>query len=407
VPVSALVAMPHNREMPLAGITIIDFTFQAAGPYATMLLAALGAEVIKIESSVRPDPTRGRENRPYVHSVFFEDVNLGKKSVTINMKKPAGVAIAGELIGTADAVTDNFRPGVMDRWRLSAAALQQAHPRLVVASLSSTGSQGPLARLPGYAGIFNALGGLGGLTGYPGGPPTEIRTSVDMRAGALFATSILFGLLRAKTSGTGPVIDFSAAEAVATLIGDQIALYTLDDQVPARGETTSREVMETVVRCSDELWLAVAIPDLETWGRVSQAMAEHGIAVPASIVTYADLRNLPAGVASALAAWLASYRRPEAVEILTTIGAIAGPVMSAPDIAADRQHQFRTYFQPVPATTHGRDRLTAAAPWLLAGRPRIAAQAPDLGEHTRQVMAQRLARTEAEIDALITEGVLA
>jgi crotonobetainyl-CoA:carnitine CoA-transferase CaiB-like acyl-CoA transferase len=202
------------------------------------------------------------------------------------------------------------------------------------------------------------------------------------------------------------VIDFSAAEAVATLIGDQIALYTLADHVPARGETAHQRLAETVVQCKDQLWLAVGLPDLETWERVKPMMAEHGITVPAPVVTYADLSDPTAGVPRALATWLAFYRRAEAVEMLTSAGAIAGPVMSAPDIAADRQHKFRAYLQPVPVSTHGRDRLTAAAPWLLAGRTRTAGRAPDLGEHTRQVVAQRLARTAAEIDALITDGVL-
>lgn len=402
------IAVPSERSgLPLTGISLVDFTFQAAGPYGTMLLAGLGAEILKIESKVRPDPTRGRENRPYIHSVFFEDVNLGKKSVAINMKEPAGVAIARRLIDGADAVADNFRPGVMARWGMSAADLRGDHRRLVVASLSSTGGSGPLARLPGYAGIFNALGGLGGLTGYADGPPTEMRTSVDMRVGALFATAVLFGLLHAKRTGEGRVIDFSAAEAVASLIGDEIARYTLTGEIPARGIPAPGGQLEMVLRCGDDQWLAVVIPDLETWQRVEAVLTASGIPGGPGPVSYSDLLARAEAISGAISDLLRSYDRAGAAKELTHLGVITGPVMAAPDIAADPQHRSRAFFRPVTVSGSHKTRLTAGFPWLAASGRRPEAAAPALGQHTREVLTERLNLEPDEVAALMADGILA
>lgn len=404
---SATAVTSERSEFPLAGICLVDFTFQAAGPYGTMLLAGLGAEVIKIESRVRPDPTRGRENRPYIHSVFFDDVNLGKKSVAINMKEPAGIAVARRLVSTADVVADNFRPGVMTRWGMSAAELRSDHRQLVVASLSSTGGSGPLARLPGYAGIFNALGGLGGLTGYADGPPTEMRTSVDMRVGALFATAMLFGLLRAKRTGEGRVIDFSAAEAVASLIGDEIARYTLTGEVPARGIPAPGRQLEMVLRCGDDQWLAVAIGDLATWRRVEAVLTARGMPGVPGPVSYNELKAQAEAVSGAMSELLRSYDRAEAAKELTQLGVITGPVMAAPEMAADPQHRSRAFFRPVTVSGSDKTRLTAGFPWLAASGRRSDSAAPALGQHTREILTERLNLEPGEVDALMADGILA
>ena len=207
----------------LSGIRALDFTVNAAGPDSTWLLSALGVEVIKVESRIRPDPVRVRlKDRPYLHGSFYEDVNSGKRSVTIDLKTPEGRDTAVELIGKCDLVVDSFRPGVMDRLGLGYEVVHEQFPHVVVASLSATGSSGPLAGLPGYAGVFNVLGGMGGLIGYDDGLPTELRTSIDLRAGAMFAAMMAWALHEARRTGRGSWVDFSAVEAVALLCGEYL-----------------------------------------------------------------------------------------------------------------------------------------------------------------------------------------
>ena len=164
-----------NSSAPLSGVRVADFSVHAAGPFAGMILASLGADVIKVESAARLDITR----RP--HAMYgkppssFEQVNASKRSVTLNLKEARALELAYDLVRISDVVLENFRPGVMDRLGLGYPQLREIKPDIIMVSLSSNGQTGPEARYAGYAPMFAALGGLGYLTGYPDGPPVELR----------------------------------------------------------------------------------------------------------------------------------------------------------------------------------------------------------------------------------------
>ncbi len=177
-------ALPGGRM--LEGIRVLDFTWAAAGPYATLLLAFLGAEVIKVETTRRTDPARrgflddyGGLNR----SPNFNELNLNKRSLQLDLTRTEGRDVVGRLLRVVDVIVDNFRPGVMDRFGLDAATLLTEHPALIVASSSANGSTGPDALAAGYASVFGASGGLSEQTGYADGPPTEVGESTDYRSG--------------------------------------------------------------------------------------------------------------------------------------------------------------------------------------------------------------------------------
>ena len=185
---------------------MLDFTWAAAGPYATCLLALLGADVVKVESTRRPDPARrgfladyGGINR----SPNFNEINLGKRSFQVDLSQPDGLDLAHRLVDWADVVVDNFRPGVMDRFGLGAAALLERRPDLLVVSSSANGSTGPDARAAGLASIFGATGGMSEQTGYVDGPPTEIGESTDYRSANALAVAILAALLHRARTGRG------------------------------------------------------------------------------------------------------------------------------------------------------------------------------------------------------------
>jgi crotonobetainyl-CoA:carnitine CoA-transferase CaiB-like acyl-CoA transferase len=373
----------------IAGTRILDFTFQGAGAYASMLLAALGADVIKVESSQRPDPTRGRENRPYLRSLLFDDVNVGKRGISLDMKTDEGRHVARRLAEQCDAVVDNFRPGVMQRWGMDFETISVANPRMVSASLSAMGSGGPLAELPGYAGIFNALSGLGGLNGYADGPPTELRTSVDMRAGAFFAFSVVQGLLAARMSGAGSRIDVSATECITALTGEYLAAYLLLGDEPVRiGNDAPGTVAHGVYASADEAWVAVAVRTEQEWRRLS---------LPAEDV---------AGPGETLARWLAGTLAAEAVARLQLAGAAAAVIADAPALAADSQHAHRGFFTELPPRANGERRMAAAAPWLVNGERPPVRPGPELGADTTAVLRDLLAMTDEEITMLSEAGAL-
>src|ERR671937_3171527 len=185
-----------NGHGPLSGVRVADFSVHAAGPFAGVMLAELGAEVIKIESAARLDITR----RP--HTIYgkppsnFEQVNANKLSVALNLKEPRAVELALELISIGDLVLENFRPGVMDRLGLGYPKLREVKPDIILVSLSANGQTGPESRYAGYAPMFAALGRLGHLTGYPDAPPVELRHAMDHTGGmmaALCAVAALCG----------------------------------------------------------------------------------------------------------------------------------------------------------------------------------------------------------------------
>lgn len=398
--------MPDEPIRYLAGIRVLDFTFQAAGAYAAMLLGSLGAQVIKVESASRPDPTRQRVNRPYIHSVFYEDVNLDKQAITINMKSPEGQELAKRLAGESHVVADCYRPGVMQKWGMGHAHLRERYPHLVTASLTAAGQDGPYARLPGYAGIFNALSGAGNLTGYPDGPPTEFRTSMDMRAGALFAMAIAQGLLAAKRTGQGRSIDFSASEAGSTSVGDSIVEASVEGSDPGRrGNRDPRFAPSGVFACRDG-WIALAVRSDEQWRQLVSRLEQDGHPRPEGLETR-SARLADRGAAEAyVAAALDPLDRAGAFELLSSCGVPAGPVMDGGDLVADEHLAARGLFVRTPVTTSDTTRLVTSAPWLIDGHRPQPQPAPELGVHTDAVLASVLGMSDSEIEALRASGAL-
>lgn len=398
--------MPDAPIRYLAGIRVLDFTFQAAGAYAAMLLGALGAQVIKVESASRPDPTRQRVNRPYIHSVFYEDVNLDKQAITIDMKSPEGQELAKRLAGESHVVADCYRPGVMQKWGMGHAELRERHPHLVTASLTAAGQDGPYARLPGYAGIFNALSGAGNLTGYPDGPPTEFRTSMDMRAGALFAMAIAQGLLHSKRTGEGRSIDFSASEAGTVSVGDSIVESSVEgNESGRRGNHDPRFAPSGIFACRDG-WIALAVRSDREWEQLVSRLAEDGRSRPEGLGTVTQ-RLASRELADAyVAAAVADLDRATAFDHFSACGIPAGPVMDGGDLVQDEHLAARQYFTRTPVVTSDTTRLVARAPWLIDGVRPQPEPAPELGAHTDAVLGSVLGMSSAEITQLRDSGVL-
>ena len=189
------------KEYHLDGIRIVDFTWAWAGPYATLLLALLGAEVIKVESQKRLDHTRLRSlmTGPTMgspdQSTVFNDINLNKLSLTLNLTRPRAIEIARELVKKADVVIQNMRPGVMDRFGLGYEALKEIKPDIIMLSSSALGSTGPEGNYSGYAPTFAAMGGMAYISGYPDKEPSTLSGAIDTRVGTTSALAILAALI--------------------------------------------------------------------------------------------------------------------------------------------------------------------------------------------------------------------
>ena len=224
-----------GRGSPLAGVRILDLSRILAGPYATMMLADLGAEVIKIE------PPGGDDTRTWGppfgggEAAYFLAVNRGKKSVVLNLKTEAGKASLSRLIGESDALVENFRPGTMARLGFAPEELQRRHPRLIWCSVSAYGQYGPLSSKPGYDAVMQGEAGWMGLTGPPEGPPTKLGASLaDICAGMMASSGILAALFARERDGRGRRVDVALFDSVVATLCYQAQGYLLTGEEPIR-----------------------------------------------------------------------------------------------------------------------------------------------------------------------------
>ena len=332
----------------LEGIRVLDFTWAAAGPYATLLLALLGADVVKVESTKRLDPARtgfiahyeGTERSP-----IFNELNLNKRSVEVDLTQPEGASMVKLLAGDVDIVVDNFRPGVMARFGLGPTDLLDRHPHLIVASSSANGSTGPEAMGAGLAGIFAASGGLSEQTGYADGPPTQLSDPMDYRVGTALAVGILAALLDRARTGMGQHVDFSSCEVFAASAPDALLAHVIGVPWQARlanGHPTMSP--HDVYPCAGGEWVAIAADDQE----------KHAL--------HLVLEGAAEGSDEAIRAWTATRGAHAAAAALRAAGVPASPVMSFAELAADPHLAARALFVDVDHPVLGTQRVMRA-PW--------------------------------------------
>jgi crotonobetainyl-CoA:carnitine CoA-transferase CaiB-like acyl-CoA transferase len=384
----------------LEGIRILDFTWAAAGPYATCLLGLLGAEVIKIESTRRPDPARrgfladyGGLNR----SPNFNELNLNKRSFQVDLSQPRGLALVHRLVASADVVVDNFRPGVMAKFGLDAATLLTQRPGLVVASSSANGATGPEARAAGLASIFGATGGLSEQTGYADGPPTEVGESTDYRSGAALAVAILAALLHRHRTGQGQHVDLASREVVVASAPDAVLAQQLGSDWPIRvgdGHRVHAPYGVYPTEQSDD-WLAVAIVDDAAWRALCTVLQrEEWIA---GYPTAGSRRAADPIITAAITAWTTTRSSRAGFEELQAAGVPAGPVMTNEMLARDPHVRARDVFIDVTHPEIGPVQVMRQ-PWLFSDLDFDVRPGPLIGQDNHYVLEMVLGLSEQERD---------
>src|SRR4249920_1680218 len=212
---------------PLQGIVVLDLTRVLSGPYCTMLLADMGARVIKVEQPGKGDDTRAW-GPPFLmgESAYFLSINRNKESVTIDFKQPEGRALLERLIAKADVLVENFRPGTLTKMGLDYASLARKYPRLVYCSISGFGQTGPRGKEPGYDAVMQAEGGLMSITGNAGGPPFRLGVAIaDIVSGMFAAQGVAMALLARERTGRGQFVDIGMLDSVTALLTYQAGIY--------------------------------------------------------------------------------------------------------------------------------------------------------------------------------------
>jgi crotonobetainyl-CoA:carnitine CoA-transferase CaiB-like acyl-CoA transferase len=387
----------------LEGLRVLDFTWAAAGPYATCLLAMLGAEVIKVESTKRPDPARrgfladyGGINR----SPNFNEINMGKRSFQVDLSRSAGLALARRLSTEwADVVVDNFRPGVMARFGLDATTLLELRPDIVVASSSANGATGPDAMAAGLASIFGATGGLSEQTGYPDGPPTEIGESTDYRSANALAVGILAALLHRARTGEGQHVDVASREVVIGSSPDALLAHELgvtwDIRVGNGHHAFAPHDVYPANKTDD--WVAVAVGSDDDWAALCSVLgkAEWVTGYP----TGAARRVARDLIDGAIAAWTRQRSSAEATALLQAGGVPAMAVMTNEALATDGHLAARGVFVDIDHPEIGRARVMRA-PWLWSDLECLLHHGPLMGQDNTYVLEALLGMSPAERDQL-------
>jgi crotonobetainyl-CoA:carnitine CoA-transferase CaiB-like acyl-CoA transferase len=400
--------------LPLEGIRVADFTWVWAGPFCTLQLAHLGAEVIRIESRSRTCVTRllppFADGTPGPNrSGYFNQYNQGKLSLALDLKRPEGIAVAKDLVARCDVVCENFAAGVMDRMGLGYEVLRGRRPDLVMIALSGYGATGPDAEFVSYGPAQVPLSGMSALTGYRDWPPMHVGISYGDPTGGLHgAVAVLAALWHRAVTGEGQYIDLSQWETSIATLGEGVLAQSLTGVQPPRdGNRDPHLAPHGVFRCAGEQrWVAIAVRDDGEWRRLAGCMGAPALADDPRFATLAARKANE----DALEALITEWTRPQAdtavVAALQAVGIPAAVSMTNRDLAEDRDLRDSGFHVRLEHPEIG-TRLHLGIPWQMSDTPcAVRRPAPCLGEHTDDVLRRIVGYDDARIADLRAAGVL-
>jgi len=402
------------NKSALEGVRIADFCWLWAGAYATGLLAFLGAEVIKIESMARVDPSRmmtltiGQAFEGVEHSPVFNSINLNKLSIKLNLKHPRAVELAKKIILISDVVSQNMRPGAMDSMGLSYAVLKELKPDIIMLSSSAFGSEGPLRRYGGYAPSFAAYSGLTHLTGYSDAPPNPMTGSTDLMSATTSAFAILAALNHRQHTGQGQHIDLSSVESLAVFTGNALMDYTMNGRVQSRkGNRDEIMAPHNCYRCrGDDKWVSIAVSTEEEWQALCKVMGNPKWTRDEKFAdAYSRWKNQDE-LDRLLTEWTVNYTHYQVTEKLQEAGVAAMPSFSNQEIFSDPHFKERKLAVEVEHPSMGKQ-VVLGPPWRLSETPaKVIKASPIIGEHNEYVFGELLGMPSNEIEQLVEEQVI-
>ena len=398
-----------DTEGPLAGLRVIEMGTLIAGPFCGQILGDFGAEVIKIEDPKGGDPMRqwGR-SLPKGLSPWWPVIGRNKKSVGLDLRTADGQAIARRLIGGADVLVENFRPGAMEKWGLSYESLAAENPGLIMARVSGFGQTGPYAQRAGYGLIGEAMGGLRYVTGEPDRPPARAGISIgDSLAAMHAAMGVLMALHARERTGRGQMIDAALYESVLAVMENLVTEYDLTGYVRERsGSILPGIAPSNAYPCAgDELILIGGNGDT-VFARLCEAMGRPELSREPKFLDHAARGANQAELDAIIAAWTESQGLEELLALMQAHGVPASRVYRAPDMLEDPQFQAREAIVELPHPVFGELKMQNAFPKLSGTPGRVRWPGPALGEHTREVLKNLAGCSEAALAELRAKGVI-
>ncbi|HUN48496.1 MAG TPA: CoA transferase [Stellaceae bacterium] len=398
--------MSWSETAPLAGTRILDLTRVVAGPFGTMLLGDLGADVVKIEEPGKGDEARGF-GPPFLggESAYFLSVNRNKRSCAVDLKSKAGRDLVLRLAAVADVVVENFRPGTLERLGLGFETLSRINPRLILCAVSGFGRDGPEAGRPGYDLIVQGESGVMDVTGEAAGPPTKVGTSIaDLVSGLYAAQAVLSALIRRERTGRGGRIDIAMLDAMASLLTMNAGIYFATGKAPKRRGNAHPTITPYETFEASDGWINVGCASEKFWRVFCETIGAPALLDDPRFRINADrVTNRPA-LRAALEPVFRRGTRRHWLDLLTAAGIPCGEIKTVAEVCTAPQLVERGMIQSMPHKAAGTVRAVASALRFDDTAPAQPTPPPLLGEHTAAVLGEWLGLKPAETDALAAAG---
>lgn len=398
--------MRSSETEALSGIKVLDLCRVVSGPFATLQLGDLGADVVKVE-----DPRHGDESRrygpPFIagESAYFLSVNRNKRSCTIDLKSPAGREVVLALAGVADVVIDNFRPGTLEKWGLGDEALRQGNPRLVRCSITGFGRTGPDADRPGYDLILQGESGIMDITGAADGPPTKVGTSIaDLVTGLYASQAVLAALMRRERTGIGGRVDVSMLDAMASLLTFNAGMYFASGESPKRRGNVHPTISPYETFQASDGWINLGVANDKFWSLLCGVIGGEDLGADPRFRTAPQRAANRADLVGILTPIFAGRTRAEWLAALRDAGIPAGVINRVGEVCEAPQLVDRGMVQSAPHPVAGDVRFIARPLRFEDQPPAPSTPPPLLGEHTGEVLVEWLGWDAAAVEKVACSG---
>ncbi len=393
----------------LSGVRVVDFSRMYAGPFCSMILRELGAEVIKIEfresgDACRTIPPITEGGEGYIFSIL----NRGKKSITLEMREGQGQQIARELLSKSDVLLENFTPGVMDRLNLGWKDVSKLNPGLIYASLSGFGQTGPHAFRAAYDTVAQAMGGLMSVTGFPENPPTKCGPAIaDLSGGAYTVIAILAALQHRNSSGRGQRIDISLQDCIWLITAvETVAPYVLSGRSPGRIGNMHPSIVPWNNYHAKDGYVVICIVTIGQWQKLAEVIGRKDLIEDADTLSLASRIQRREELDSIVADWVKDRTVADIQRIMDEASLPCAPVMDTEKLINDPHILDRRMVVDVEQMISGPLKMPGSVFKLSATPGDPTAPAPFLGEHNSEIYGGLLGYSEEKIEELLTKGII-
>ncbi|GAB4330161.1 MAG: CoA transferase [Dehalococcoidia bacterium] len=399
------------KRLPLDGVRVADLTMMWAGPYATRVLAEMGAEVIKIESpsawdNIRTLIPQPGVDEPWNSSYYFNDYNRDKKSLTLDLAKERGKGIFLNLVARCDVVIENYRADVLDNLGLGYDVLRARKPDIILVSMAGFGKTGPERSQVGFGPIIEQMAGLASMTGY-GDDGMPMKTGIsygDPIAGVAAVGAVALGLIQRRRTGRGAFVDLAQRETMAAMIGEAFVAASLRGDAPKhRGNRDERFAPQGAYPAAgDDQWVAISVTSDDEWRALAQVIGAGelaGLGVEERRTRHDELDAL-------ISAWTRQQDPQQAMELLQAKGVPAARVLDTDAIHHDRHLEARAFWVDLPHPRMHPWKQPTTALRLVEANPRPRRHAPLFGEHNEEVLCGLLGMDTAELRELEEQGII-